>query len=399
MLEWLLKVFPALIPKERFLVVEILNKLVRASFIKINFEKKALEMVKVISQKHELTDQAQILKLVKRLLRQFGKLTRYKIIFSLDSLFATTIHASAVLARDKPKTPIDETDLDNRVAQGIWRLFDRGRGRAAQKMKVRDLDVLLTDVKVKRVKVDGHRLVNPLGFKAKTVEIQFIQTFCPGPFIAELKKIIPAGQLTMLAEAGVPETDVISRTVSVPNFLLLTLFSGQASVFLADGSSINHLATVSWGKENLIKAIAQNFAVSTSVAEEIFELYLIRQASQAVLKRIEKLLLEQFGLLFASVSKAVSKYKVELIYILAFFNLPQFVFSQGLRRQLNLRARLLPAAHELIRDQLGFDIKFRRAPNTTGMFSSLAALLEFYFSPHDDKINKIARRHARWLIS
>ena len=157
------KVFNILRRRERFLVLEILNRFLRASFIKADFSRKRLEILKIVSRHHEYESQDLILELIKNLLKGFGKLDRYRIIVCLDPALATTIHSTVVLVRDKPKEPIDESDLNNRIAQGIWRLFDRERSPAAVKMKSRDLDVLLTDVKVRRIKLDGHKVINPLG--------------------------------------------------------------------------------------------------------------------------------------------------------------------------------------------------------------------------------------------
>ena len=392
------KFFPFLLPKERFLVVEILSQFVRISFLKVNFDKKILEVGKVIFKEYQLANQNSPLELVKKLLRNFGKLSRYKIILSLDPALATTIYSTVVLLRDKPKEPIDDSDLDNRIAQGIWRLFDRERSHAALKMKVKDLDVLLTDVKVKKIKLDGHKVVNPIGFKAKTLEIQFSQTFNPRSFVVEIKKIIPAEQVMLMAEAGTLEADILTKASGLSNFLLLDLMSDRTHIFLSDGGTIAYLNTCVWGHEHLIGSLADFFSVSPPVAEKIFKLYLIQRASPAVLKKIEKLLVLEFEQLINFLAKPLAKYDCSCIYLMPFSDLPEFVYSYNLRSSLRSKTKFLPANLTFISEHLGFHIKCKPtlAPS---IFPTLAGLLGFYFSPHDDKMNRIARRHARWLIS
>lgn len=383
--------------KERFLIVEIFQEFIRGTFFKVSFDQRKIEVMKAVKISHHFKVTADIIGLVKKVLRKFGKTRRYKIVISLDPLFGTTIHATVVLVRDKPGTPIDESDLDNRVAQGIWRLFDRERGRAARKMKAGDLEVLLTDVRVKKIKLDGHKVMNPLGFKAKTFEIQFIQTFSPRNFAVELRKTIPAEQLLLTAESGVFETDILTRIGKARNFFLINIFRDHSQVNFSDGSTIAHLETLNWGGNNFLKAISKSFSIEEETAREIFELFLIRQASSTVLRKIYKLLLEEFLAFVENLRKSITKYRPEVIYLSSFFDLPEFIFAQSSRNPAGGRVKFLPAGEHFISSNLGFDLKYNSPAENP--FSSFAALLGFYFLPQDDNINKIAKRHARWLIS
>jgi len=387
-----------LVKKEPFLVIEIGNQFVRISFLKVNFVKKKIEAVKILSEANTLSNAAATLNLVKRLLKRFRGAKRANIILSLDPVLATTVHSTVTLIRDKPKTPIDEPDLDNRIAQGIWRMFDRERGKAAEKMGVSDLDVLLTDVRVKNVKLDSHKVLNPLDFQAKTIEIQFTQTFNPRAFVGEVRKIIPAEKLVLMAENGSLEIDMLTKLARVESFLLVDLFDERVNIYLADGSTITYIDAVSWGKRNLLTTLSEFFAVTERLAEEIFRIYLVGAASPWMRKRIDRLLVDEFRKLTEPLAKLTAKYNSAVIYLLAFFEVPDFVFGPELKRELPGRARIMPVSHELLRAELGFELVSKASP-TQNLFSPLAALLEFYFLPSNDKINRIARRHARWLIS
>lgn len=397
MIKGLHKFFRALRRKDHFLVLEILSHASRAISFRVNFDKKKVEMVKIARIPVTPGAGEIFFEALKKLLKSFGRLKSYKVILSLDPTLATTIHSGVLLFRDKPKQPIDDSDLDNRIAQGIWKLFDRGRSRAAAKMKVGDLDVLLTDVKVKKVKLDGHAVVNPLDFRAKTIEINLIQTFSPRNFIAQISKIIPGDQIVLMAENGVLETEILTKITDESNFLLVDLFKDRANIFFRDGSTIAYINTLNWGKENLVQTLSDFFAIKKAVAERILELYLIRQASQNMLKKLERLLGIEFGRLMEQLREPLKEYNTSLVYLFSFFGVPEFVFGQNFKNQFFPRVNILPVNQDIIIDKLGFEVKM--GFNKEDLFPSFSALLGFYFMPQNDKINTIAKRHARWLIS
>ena len=174
--------------KEDFLVIEFLpGRLTRFSLVRGDPAGKALTLVKTVAGENS----ADNFDFFKKSLKRFGNLNKYKIIVSLDSELASTVYSSISLVRNNAKDPIDEADMDNLVSQAVWKFFDRHRARVAQKLGVNDFDVLLTDVRIDGIKLDGHRVINPLGFKARSIEIQLGQTFTTRPLINELRPVLP----------------------------------------------------------------------------------------------------------------------------------------------------------------------------------------------------------------
>lgn len=391
---------PFLKRKEQFVVLEISEGLLRATDFRVRFDEKRVEVGEVVCQNLKSPDENSVVSAATRLISRLGGAKRKNLILSADPRHAATIHSVVVLARDKPKIPIDDADLENRIAQGMWKLYDRERGRAAQKMKVTDLDVALTEVRAAGVKLDGHRILNPAGFKAKTIEFHLTQTFSPRSFIASLKGVFPLGRLALFAEGGVMLADVLRRATGRDSFFLVSVFDSNANVVVVDGNTVSSLRTVSWGKNNIVAALAESFSVSRAVAVKLFEIYLVRQASPPVLKRIEECLAEEFESFVETLEKPVSRFKPEAVYWFAPFALPEFLFSASMRGRLSWKAKFLPVAFELIRENLGFTVQLKLgAPPDASLLPALAALLEFYFLPPDDSLSRMARRHARWLIS
>src|SRR3989338_8793274 len=159
------------VKRESFLVIEVLPDFTRISLLFGDLERKELEFIR------SKTSAGRDYESLRRALKSFGKLSRQKIILSLDSDLAATIYSSVALVRENPRDPIDENDLDNLISQAVWKFFDRQRAKVAAKIGVNDFDVLLADVRIGSIKLDDHRVVNPIGFRARTIEVQLSQTF------------------------------------------------------------------------------------------------------------------------------------------------------------------------------------------------------------------------------
>ena len=196
-------------------MLEILDNLNRAAFFKVNFPDKKIRVLKTISEPS-----------LEKFSRRIGRTRNQKLIFALDSNFATTVYSSVVLVRENYKEFIDEAELDNLISQAIWKYFDRQRNKIAAKMGVSDLDIVLTDVKIRGVKLDGHKVVNPSGFKAKTVEVQFSQTFLLRDFINKIKNIINQDGVFTTKDVQA-ETSPVYKTFKKGSFALIESFNKE----------------------------------------------------------------------------------------------------------------------------------------------------------------------------
>lgn len=398
MFDQLKKIFPFLHRKERFLVIELLVHSARATFLRADFERKYIEVVAMVSEGFNVQKDEHVFAAIKKALKALSKFGAAKIIISLAPEFATTIHSSVVMMRDNVKRPIDESDLENHIGKAIWKLLDQERGRAALKMGVGDLELAVADVRVRGIRLDGHRVVNPIGFKARTVEIRFTQTLHPRSFLESLQEKLPRERIVLIAEGGVMDSDVLAKSTGTENFLMVRLMDDQSQIYYSQGSTIGYHSTVQWGRKNLIEAIQDLFSVSEKVADKIMGLYLISQASKTVLDKIEKTFLDSVSRLTESLRKPIISYGAGTVYLLPFFEVPEFMISQRFRGLLERHPKIQAVRESEVEHGLGFEVKYA-FPSKENLYTPLAALAELYFSSTDDTMNKIARRHARWLIS
>lgn len=383
--------------KERFLIIEILDYFLRVSHARADFDRKEIYLIKTLALENSLANLGETFKKLERLLKYFGNPSSYSIILNLDSAFATTIHSSVSLIRNHPREPIDEADLDNLISQAVWKMFDRYRAKVAFKMAASDLDVLLTDIQIKRIKLDGYKVVNPLGFQARSVEIGLSQTFVVRNFINSLKNILPKEKVILINEAGASWASTLRQNGDTDNYLFVNLFPHATSMFLAHGTNLLFLDTFDWGEKNLKASIAKNLSVSDEIAKTILNRYVSNDVSETFSNRISKILNEEFQILFKGIESRLKKTGVRTIYFLPFFVLPTQVFPKGLKNHFKHSVKISEVNSELFRSKFNFDVKLKKSVFGKSVFPILAGLIQFYISPSDDRIRKMATRRIRWL--
>lgn len=371
--------------QESFLVLEIFQHFNRAAHVKVDFPKKEIQIVKVQSNPD-----------LKRLLKKFGRLAKYKIIVGLDSHLASTIYSSVALMRDHYKELIDEPELDNLISQAIWKFFDRSRNRVAGKLGVADLDILLTDVRIRGIKLDGHKVVNPIGFKAKTAEIQFSQTFLSREVIDSFKDLVPLNQVVLTTENGPACSSVISKANLKDNFLLVNLFQHKTVMFSTDNGYHSYCDQINWGENNLKRSLSNELALDEETAGAIIGRYMSNAISPAFRRRLEALLMKEVSGLADGLGSVLKRLDTRCVYLNPYFELPA-LFNTGFRNQLKKSVVLEQPTLDLISQNFGFDIKFKNTAEAQSAFCLVSLLFEWYLAPRDDKMSQLAKRRVRWL--
>lgn len=384
--------------RDTYLLVEILNHYVQVAVFKVYPQTKEIFVIKAWVREVSDFNNFGVLAALDLLLQKAGKLNKYKIILSLDSVFATTIYSAISLVRAQPKEMIDEADIDNLISQAIWRFFDRQRLKVAQKMGIDDVDVLLSDVRVRGIKLDGHKVVNPIGFKAKTVEIAFSQTFLPREFLRGLKDLMPKDQIVLVTETGAAMSHILSRVLNKERLFLANLFPDQTAVFASAGGRISHLDNFEWGEKDLNHLLGRHLHVDPGVARLLVKNYSDSNASSNFLRRLEGILIKELQI-FANGLESVTSDNAEQIYLNPFFILPPVVFSDRFHSRFQKKLKLSLLSTNLITDSLGYKVQLEKSVEIKNLLTLLSAFLEIVFLPQNDKLSHLANRRVRWLVT
>jgi len=392
-------------PGEKYIVIEILDHYIQVTALKIHLEetpanqqKGKIRIIQNWEQQFKNLYIPEILKETSALLKKVKKLPSYKIILNLDSRLATTIYSSVSLIRQKPSEVIDEPDIDNLISQAIWRFFDRQRDKVAKKMEIDDIDVLLSDVRIRGIKIDGHKIINPIGFKAKSIEFYFSQTFIVRDFIRGLREILPVDKLVFMTEAGTVLAHAALNILKPDHLFIANLFPGQTVVYTASPGKLKYLDRYNWGQNNLISHLKNHLQIEPETAKAVIDVYNQNKASPMFLRRLENILIKELQIFFNGLESVVDRGQTK-VYLNSYFNLPTTAFSQRCQARLNKSLKISLLSTDLIVEKFGFEVNFNKSVKVKNLLTILAILSEVSFLPQDDKLSHLVKRRVRWLVT
>ena len=308
------------------MILEIFRDHLRVAFLKVDAKGKATILK---TNNHNIADLAEAGTLIKR----FKRLKRKKIIVALGSHLATTIYSSINLVREHSQDIIEEAELDNLVSRAIWKFFDRRRAAIAKKMSVSDLDLVFVNARVQGISLDGHKVVNPLGFKARNIRVAFRQTFLTRQGSDFIKEILPLDRIILIGEAGSFILNALCPETPSEKFLLTITSANHTDVFFSNGGEHAFWNMFSWGSAKIVDFISEYLTVSKTVADTIINKYLAGETSAAFSKRFEKMIIEGLNPLSSGLSSALKRTKATVVFMHNRFILPPVIFRSSWQRK------------------------------------------------------------------
>lgn len=191
----------------------------------------------------------------------------------------STIFNALQISRPQKDAPITETDLENYVAEAAWKTFDKYRASSAKRLNVSELDLVLKSVIVTGVKIDGHRVLNPVGFRASKIEI--------GVLVAAVKKDFVCSGIDCF-EKGTLNAHIVSETEKHDSLIYAEIGENETHVFARVPQKTSYIGSFGWGEKKILESISELFLADQAVAREIFERYLKNEVSETVMEKIDK---------------------------------------------------------------------------------------------------------------
>lgn len=393
---------------ERFLVIEIGDDSLSLSKISVHWQDKKIKILnKWVDGVGWVNDTARAFSFLQKTLKRIPQLAAHKIILILEPRLATTVHVPAKIIRDEGRKVIDEADMDNLISQAVWQVFDRYRAWSADKMSLDDLDVLLVDVKIRNLRIDNHRVLNPLGFPAKTAEVFLSQTFAPRDFFEMIRVLLPQNHFAFIAEAGVIGAEVLARLAPQKSkgiaFVDFTALRSDVYVALSGENCIEKIIyadSFDLGRRDLYANFGKNFLVHAPIAELMMRRYVQGEVSTALAKKVERLVRQEWSLFcdgLASIvadSRDLKSVNNIQVFLHAPERLPELFYAEPIRLRDGRKLELLTVALRDIAAQLGFQIY---SPHHQCAFFTTAAIFDLY-NYTDGWLNKVANRRLRWLM-
>lgn len=175
-------------------------------------------------------------------------------------------------SRPHPKTKITIGELKDIIARVQRRAYDRARSILAWESGYNEIDVKLVNAAIVDVRIDGYKVINPLGFQGKEIQVGVFNAFAP---------IVHLGALQTIAESL--DLDLLSITAE-PYAVARCMDEGEgtelSAIFIDIGGGTTDIAVVSrggvvgtkmfaLGGRAFTKRVSQAMGINFSEAEEL----------------------------------------------------------------------------------------------------------------------------------
>ncbi len=370
-------------PKEKFLILEVAKDKISALLLGVDKDRNlSLERI---------WDEFPLKKLGAAQARSLGK---KKIIVSAapELIYTTTFPVRIMRDSSALAHPLTIVELENLLAQAIGKLFNSERKNAGAHLGVDELDAVLVNSKVTNFKVDGHTVLNPVGFGGRTVEGVLELTFTTRPVFYGLRDLFNSKEGFFFTGSHLAGLHTLAWVESLPANLLLIGEEGASYLTLdrAAWGSARYFGKIGWQMKLLWKAVVSALQVNQPVALKLYDAFIKKDASPAFIRSFHRLLRSEVSDFLVQVKKSRLKGRVFLHSSAPIpFDVPR---SFGRVTFLDL-----PMAKVLTKG--GFQMDFRRLPLAQkDVFMKLAPFFEFHCDKSNSDINNKLRRRLHWLI-
>lgn len=144
----------------------------------------------------------------------------------------TTVH----YRRDSSEKKIDLKELKEVVDQVQRKTFDKARTTLAWETGYSEIDVRLVNSAIVEVRIDGYKVVNPIGFQGRDMSISIFNAFAPIVHLGALQTIAEELNLDLLA--------ITSEPYAVARCVGLEELNDFSSIFIDIGGGTTDIAVV-----------------------------------------------------------------------------------------------------------------------------------------------------------
>ena len=281
---------------------------------------------------------------------------------------AVTIFSTVKITREHPTQALTPVDLENHISQAVWKFYNDCRSEAADKLGKSEMDLAMTDVRVVGVKIDGHQVINPIGFTGRELEIKLCISMTGEK----------AGE-NVGVEGGSIRAHMLSHEEGIENGYYIEIDDSQSHIFSITNQRIAHLNSFDWGRLNLDKAVREKLDLDSKVAYLIYDQYAGGKVSEKMDRFLGRIFWGSFGEFINALSMnvrnegALKLKEVPPVYIRSSFSLPEQVF----RKRYPLGKK---------------NISLKRAPSRL----DIEGFLEDGIHGMYEDLNELARRRIKW---
>lgn len=359
-------------PREKFLVLELTPRGANASFLSLDENRRLL-----FEKSKTNVDLKKVLK------------SRRKLVVAADTALATTMPVPLALLRDRMRKDEEITldEIENLIAQAMQKVFTECRSQASKHLAIDDIDTILVAAKTSHFKVDGHAVMNPIGFTGKQVSLTLELTFTTRSVFDALNPFFNSPDIFSFMEAPQAWMLSVARIRRLPIAFIAPAGEKESFIFAfgKDGSLVRK--KIAWAFGALPKQIAEGLGVTEALGDHVYHTYRRGEVSRVAERNFKKMIQPAVDKLLDELRQAnVSGFVYFAVPRVMPFDLP---FKNG---GANFEA--------LAVDEILTELGLQRHGSSAGREVSLreiAPFIESYFSKTDSEINQKLRRRLHWL--
>ncbi len=308
----------------------------------------------------------------------FLKISDGKLALSVHPPYGTAVYASKIITRDNPRTEITESEIENAISQAIWRLFDEERALFAKRVDLSEMDIVMADVRVLYIKLDGGAVINPIGFMAKTIEIGLVEIMMTRALSESIKTSIPKkSEIVFTIEPAASCAWFIQKDSKNKDFAVARILDHQTFIYCsANDEKISYISDFNWGSSQVLTSVAGYFGISSLSAKALIDRYVTGDMSADMQKGLKGIISGPFADFAKGVTLAAHNVKIKrpVLYVMS-HDFPGLNSKNILWKESGVKINFLPAVdyielvlHEMSRANL------------------------------NSQWNKAARRRMKWLM-
>ena len=297
-----------------------------------------------------------------------------RIILALRTENVATIESSVSVFRVHQDELIDEGELDGLLFHALWSFLNKFRSLAAKKLNTSELDLVIANIAVFGVKLQGHSVFNPLGFSGKEIEFSFRVSFISRSLLPMLERIAKRSEVgPIVAERGA----ILASMISKPGIFFDV--DATKTLWYEIGNECGFRGFLDWGYLNIYSSLGNIFGVSPGYASNLISRFSSHRISLKMKGIIEKVIREE--------------YKLFKDYADASLKLEHHELLRG-------EGRIIHFEEEHVSSIFFSDERYKISDKSLFLgqttFSALA--LFPFVHPQYEYLNQLLRRRAKWLV-
>lgn len=308
----------------------------------------------------------------------FFEIEEKKFALSVSPPYGTSVYSSRIIRRDNPRAEITESEIENAISQAIWKLFDEARMFFSKRLNISEMDVVMADVRVSYIKLDGGAITNPVGFMASTIEIGLVEILITRSLSEQIKLSTPKkGEIVFTLEPAASCARLLQKDAKKQDFAVAHIAEEQTFIYHSSRESqISYVSDFNWGVSAVLYSVIRQFGVSEIAARDLLRRYAQEDMSPEMTKALKSIISEPFIEFSKGVSLAAHNVKADKLTL--------YILNNELS-ELNPK--------NIARKESGIKMHFLPAINYTDL-----ALREISDCDLQSPWNKIAKRRMRWLM-